>query len=134
MKGVMRSGNKGKLSPFEILERVGEVVYRLVLPSSLSSVHPMFHVSMLQRYILDESHMISIDLMELGPNLTYEEEPIVILDRQVRKLRTKEIALVKVQWRHQFEGEATWEIESVCRPATLIIFRLQVSSLFYVRG
>ncbi|XP_069151917.1 uncharacterized protein [Solanum lycopersicum] len=102
MKGVMRFGKKGKLSPrfigpFEILSRVGEVAYKLALPPSLSAVHPVFHVSMLRKYIPDESHVLSLDSVELGQDFTFEEEPIAILDRQIRKLRTKEIASVKVQ-------------------------------------
>ena len=101
MKGVMRFGKKGKLSPrfiepFEILSRVGEVAYKLALPPSLSAVHPVFHVSMLRKYIPDESHVLSLDSVELVPDLTFEEEPTTILDRQVRKLRTKEIASMKV--------------------------------------
>ena len=87
MKGVMRFGKKGKLSPgfigtFEILSRVGEVDYNLALSPSLSAVHPIFHVSMLQKYIPDEYHVISLDSVELGPDLTYEEEPIAILNRK----------------------------------------------------
>ncbi|XP_055826394.1 uncharacterized protein LOC129894772 [Solanum dulcamara] len=117
MKGVMRFGRKGKLSPrfigpFEILARVGEVAYRLALPPSLSTVHNVFHVSMLRKYVPDESHVLSLNSVELGPDLTFEEEPIAILDRQVRKLRTKEIASVKVQWKHRSVGEATWETEA----------------------
>ena len=71
------------------------MAYKLALPPSLSAVHPIFHVSMLQKCIPDESHVISLDSVELGPDLTFEEEPIAILDRQTRKLRTKEIASVK---------------------------------------
>jgi len=70
---------------------------------------------MLRKYISDESHVLSLDSVELGPDLTFEEEPIAILDRQVRKLRTKEIASVKVQWKHRSVGEATWETESDMR-------------------
>ena len=119
-EGVMRFGKKGKLSPrfigpFEILSRVGEVAYKLALPPSLSAVHPVFHVSMLRKYIPDESHVISLDSVELGPDLTFEEEPIAILDRQNRKLRTKEIASVKVQWKHRSVREATCETESDMR-------------------
>ena len=89
----------GKLSPrfigpFEILSRVGEVAYKLAFPPCLSAVHPIFHVSMLRKYITDESHVLSLDSVELGPDLEFEEEPIAILDRQIRKLRTKEIASV----------------------------------------
>ncbi|XP_055824282.1 uncharacterized protein LOC129892747 [Solanum dulcamara] len=114
MKGVMQFGKKGKLiprfiGPFEILARVGEVAHKLALPPSLSALHNVFHVSMLRKYVSDESHVLSLDSMELDPDLTFEEEPIAILDRQVRKFRTKEIASVKVQWKHRSIGEATWE-------------------------
>lgn len=117
MKGVMRFGKKGKLSPrfislFEILERVDKVAHRLALTPSLSSVHLVFHISMLWRYIMDNSQVISMDSIELGPNLTYEEEPTAIVDRQVQKLWTKEIALIKVYGQHGPEREATWEFES----------------------
>ncbi|XP_055823567.1 uncharacterized protein LOC129892053, partial [Solanum dulcamara] len=117
MKGVMRFGKKGKLSPrfvgpFEILRRVGGVAYKLALPPKLSAVHPVFHVSMLRKYIPDESHVISYDAVELSSDLTYEEEPTVILDRRLRRLRTKEVASVKVQWQHRPAEEATWELES----------------------
>ncbi|WMV22932.1 hypothetical protein MTR67_016317 [Solanum verrucosum] len=116
MKGVMRFGKKGKLSPrfigpYEILERMGDVAYKLALPPSLTVVHPVFHVSMLRKYVPDESHVISIESVELSPDLTFEDEPIAILDRRVRKLRTKDIVSVKVQWRHRSDKEATWESE-----------------------
>lgn len=78
---------------------------------SVSAVHPIFHVSMIQKYVSDESHIHFFYLVELGPYLSFEEEPIAILDRQVRKLRTKEIVSVKVQRKHHSVGEATWEIK-----------------------
>ncbi|KAK4727149.1 hypothetical protein R3W88_032066 [Solanum pinnatisectum] len=117
MKGVTRFEKKGKLSPrfigpFEILSRVGQVAYKLALPPSLSVVHPVFHVSMLRKYVPDESHVVFLDSVELGPDLSFEEKPIAILNKQVWKLRTKEIASVKVQWKHCSIGEATWETES----------------------
>ncbi|WMV59223.1 hypothetical protein MTR67_052608 [Solanum verrucosum] len=120
MKGVMRFGNKGKLSPrfigyFDILSRVGEVAYKLTLPPSLSVVHLMFHVSMLWKYVPDESHVLSLDSVELGLYLSFKEEPITIFDSQVRKLRTKEVASVKVQWKHRSVSKATWEIKSDMR-------------------
>ena len=112
MKGVMRFGKKVKLSPifigpFDILSREGEVANKLALRPSFSAVHPVIHVSMLQKYIPDESHVLSLDSVELSPDLTFEEEPIAILDRQVRKLRTKEIDSVKVQWKHRSAREET---------------------------
>ncbi|WMV08375.1 hypothetical protein MTR67_001760 [Solanum verrucosum] len=106
MKGVMRFGKKGKRSPryigpFEILECVGPIAYRLTLPPNLFSVHPIFHVSMLKRYHGDGDYIIKWDSTVLDKDLQYEEEPIAILDRDVRKLRTKEIKSVKVQWKHR---------------------------------
>ncbi|KAK4721250.1 hypothetical protein R3W88_011483 [Solanum pinnatisectum] len=102
MKGVMQFGKKGKLSPrfigpFEILRRVGEVAYKLALPPSLSTIHHIFLVSMLRKYIPDESHVLSLNSVEMGVDLTFEEDRIAILDRHVRKLRTKEIASVKIE-------------------------------------
>ena len=94
MKGVMRFGKRGELSPryigpFEILKRVEKVAYKLALPPGLSGVHPVFHVLMLKRYHGDGSYIIRWDLVLLDENLLHEEEPIAILDRDVRKLRSK---------------------------------------------
>ncbi|XP_070020350.1 uncharacterized protein [Nicotiana sylvestris] len=85
-----QSRKKGKLSPryirsFEILERVGEVAYRLALPPSLSAFHPVFHVSMLRKYYGDPSHVLDFISVQLDKDLTYEEEPVAILARQVRQ-------------------------------------------------
>jgi len=120
MKGVMRFGRKGKLSPryigpYEILDRIGSVAYKLALPPRLSAVHPVFHVSMLRRYVRDNSHKIQPEDVELDENLTYEEGPISILDRQMRQLRSKKIASVKVLWRNHPTEEATWESEADIR-------------------
>ncbi|CAM8931013.1 unnamed protein product [Rhodiola kirilowii] len=112
MKGVMRFGKKGKLSPryigpFEILERVGNVAYRLALPPTLSSVHPVFHISILRKYISDPSHVLEYEQLQVGDSLSYEEQPVAILDRQVKRLRSKDIASVKVLWKNHTEAEAT---------------------------
>ncbi|XP_070046745.1 uncharacterized protein [Nicotiana tomentosiformis] len=82
-KGVMRFGKKHKLrsryiGPFEIFERVGEVTYKLALPPSLSVVHSVFHVSMLQKYHGDPSHVLDFKSVQLDKDLTYEE-PVAIL-------------------------------------------------------
>ncbi|XP_070031873.1 uncharacterized protein [Nicotiana tomentosiformis] len=101
MKGIMRFGRKGKLSPryirpYPILERIGLVAYRLALPPELSSVHPVFHVSMMRQYFHDPSHVLDRQEVEVDGTLTYEEVPVAIVDRQVRRLRTKDVASVKV--------------------------------------
>ena len=105
MKGVMRFGKKKKLAPryigpFEILERVGIVAYQLAFPLNLSQVHPVFYVSMLKKYILDPSPVLQPQSIEVNEDLTYEEEPVVIVDYQVRQLRSKQIPMVKVLWRN----------------------------------
>src|SRR5262249_28320382 len=106
MKGVMRFGKKGKLTPkyigpFEVLERVGNVSYRLALPPRLGHVHLVFHISMLRKYVPDSSHELSIQDIEVEEDLTYVKIPLAIVDRQTRKLRNKEIKMVKVLWRNQ---------------------------------
>ena len=135
MKGVMRFGKRGKLSPryigpFEILQRVGAVAYRLALPPSLSGVHPVFHVSMLKKFHGDGNYIIRWDSVLLDENLSYEEEPVAILDRDVRKLRTKEIASVKVQWKNRPVEEATWETEADMRSKYPHLFADSANSLF----
>ena len=106
MKGVMRFGKRGKLSlryigPFEVLKCVGEVAYELALPPELSGVHPVFHVSMLKKYHGDGNYIIRWDSVLLDENLSYEEELVAILDREVCKLRSREIASIKVQWKNR---------------------------------
>ena len=116
MKGVMRFGKRGMLSPryigpFKVLERVGEVAYELALPPGLSGVHPVFYVSMLKRYHGDGNYIIRWDSVFLDENLSYEEESVAILDREVRKLRSMEIASINVQWKNRPVEESTWEKE-----------------------
>ncbi|KAL4034989.1 hypothetical protein IC575_003663 [Cucumis melo] len=120
MRGVLRFERKGKLSPrfvgpFEILERIGPVAYRLALPPSLSTVHDVFHVSMLRKYVPDPSHVVDYEPLEIDENLSYTEQPVEVLAREVKTLRNKEIPLVKVLWRNHRVEEATWEREDDMR-------------------
>ncbi|KAL2223980.1 UNVERIFIED_CONTAM: Transposon Tf2-12 polyprotein [Sesamum indicum] len=115
-RGILRFGKQGKLSPryigpYEIIERIGPLAYRLALPAELSQIHDVFHVSMLRRYRSDPSHIIQEPEIEISEELTYVEEPAEILDRNVRKLRNKDIPMVKVRWSHHSPREATWEVE-----------------------
>ena len=129
MKGVMRFGKKGNLAPryigpFEILERVGAVAYRLALSPDMLQVHPVFHVSMLRKYISDPSHVLQPQSVEVNDDLTYEEEPVAIVDYQVRQLRSKTIPMVKVLWRSNDVEEHTWETEAEMRAKYPYLFSL----------
>ncbi|KAL4038317.1 hypothetical protein IC575_001931 [Cucumis melo] len=120
MRGVVRFERRGKLSPcfvgpFEILERIGPVAYRLALPTSLSTVHDVFHISMLRKYVPDPSHVVDYEPLEIDENLSYTEQPVEVLAREVKTLRNKEIPLVKVLWRNHRVEEATWEREDDMR-------------------
>ncbi|XP_048502823.1 uncharacterized protein LOC125498625 [Beta vulgaris subsp. vulgaris] len=88
---------------------------KLAMPPELSRVHDVFHVSQLWRYRSDPSHVIPIESVSIEPNMTFEERPVQILDRQNRALRRKVIPLVKVLWRSQKYEEATWETEESMR-------------------
>ncbi|KAL6179189.1 hypothetical protein ACLB2K_050705 [Fragaria x ananassa] len=91
------------------VEQVGSLAYRLVLPPKLSRIHNVFHVSMLRKYIADPSHVLEEQPISLQKDLSYEEEPVQILDRKEQVLRNKSFLFVKVLWTsHQVE-EATWE-------------------------
>ena len=100
-KKVMRFGKRGKLSPrfigpYEVIEKVGPVAYKLALPLELEKIHNAFHVSMLRRYRSDPSHVVSSETIELRSNLTYEEDPVEILAQEVKELWKKQIPLAKV--------------------------------------
>nr|XP_016467191.1 PREDICTED: uncharacterized protein LOC107789839 [Nicotiana tabacum] len=108
----MRFRKKGTLSPwfiepFEVLRRVVRVDYQVALLPSLSRVHSVFHVSMLRRYYNDLSHVLDFRTIQLDVSPDYEEDPVAIVDRPVRELRSKRISTVKVQWRGQPIKEVT---------------------------
>ena len=100
-KKILHFGRNGKLSPrfigpYEILERIGPVVYRLALPLELAKLHDVFHVSMLRRYRSDPSHILPAQDIQVQEDFTFDEEPKAILDREIRQLRNKQVPLVKV--------------------------------------
>ena len=119
-RGVIRFGKRGKLSPryigpFEVLERVGAVAYRLALPLSLSSVDEVFHVSMLQKYTSDPTHIMDWGEFVVDADGTFKEGPMCIMDSREQVLRGKTVRLVNVLWQHQGVEEATWEREDTMR-------------------
>lgn len=113
MKGVIRLGKKDKYSPkyvgpYQNLHRMGQVDYKLELPQELEVVHPVFHVFMLRNCLGDPSCITLIEDVIITEDLSYEEVPVAILDCQVYKLQTKEVALVKVHSRNNSVEEMTW--------------------------
>ncbi|GKA66026.1 putative reverse transcriptase domain-containing protein [Tanacetum coccineum] len=119
-KGVVRFGKKGKLAPryvgpFEIIERVGPVAYRLKLPQELSCVHNTFHVSNLKKCLAEPDVQVPLDEIEIDENLRFVEEPIEIVERDVKKLKRRRIPLVKVRWNSRQGAEYTWEREDQFR-------------------
>ena len=120
MRGVIRFGKKGKLSPqyvgpFEIIECIGKVAYRLALLPTLSKLHDVFHMSMLKKYLHDPSHVLTYEFLDVDQKLTYEERPVKILDRKDKVLCNKIVPLVKVLCRKHAMEEATWETEEDIR-------------------
>jgi hypothetical protein len=87
IRGVMRFGKKGKLSPrfvrpFEITQRVGRLAYRIVLPLDLVRMHDIFHLSMLRKYIANPDVIVEYELLKIQEGLTYVEEPVKIVDKK----------------------------------------------------
>ncbi|GJS39619.1 putative reverse transcriptase domain-containing protein [Tanacetum coccineum] len=102
-KGVIRFGKRGNLNPryirqFKILKRVSPVAYTLELPEELSNVHSTFHVSNLKKCLSDESLVIPMKDLRLDDKLNFVEEPIEIMDREVKQLKQSRIPIVKVRW------------------------------------
>ncbi|GJR44966.1 putative reverse transcriptase domain-containing protein [Tanacetum coccineum] len=119
-KGVVRFGKRGKLNPryvgpFKVLEKVGEVAYKLELPEELSRVHNTFHVSNLKKCYADEPLAVPLDGLHFDDKLQFVEEPVEIVDREVKRLKQSRIPLVKVRWNSKRGPEFTWEREDQFR-------------------
>ncbi|GJR58185.1 hypothetical protein Tco_1500347 [Tanacetum coccineum] len=115
-KGVIRFGKRGKLSPryvgpFKIIERIGPVAYRLELPEKLHGIHNTFHVSNLKKCLADENLVIPLEEIQLDDKLHFIEEPVEIMDREVKQLKQSRIPIVKVRWNSRRGPEFTWERE-----------------------
>nr|GEW63666.1 putative reverse transcriptase domain-containing protein [Tanacetum cinerariifolium] len=112
-KGVVRFGKKGKLAPrfvrpFEIIEKVGSVAYRLDLPEELNGVHDTFHVSNLKKCLADPTLQVPLDEFRIDAKLNFVEEPMEILEREFKNLKRSRIAIVKVRWNSKRGPEFTW--------------------------
>nr|GEY73777.1 putative reverse transcriptase domain-containing protein [Tanacetum cinerariifolium] len=117
---VVRFGKLGKLNPryvgpFKVLERVGDVAYKLDLHKELSKVHNTFHVSNLKKCHVDEPLAVPLDGLHFDDKLHFVEEPVEIMDREVKRLKRSRIPLVKVQWNSKRGPAFTWEREDQFR-------------------
>ncbi|GJU82887.1 hypothetical protein Tco_1285252 [Tanacetum coccineum] len=115
-KGVIRFGKRGKLNPryigpFKIIAKVGTVAYDLELPEKLSRVHSTFHISKLKKCMADEPFAIPLDEIQIDEKLYFTEEPIKIMDHEVKRLKQSHIPIVKVRWKSRRGPKFTWERE-----------------------
>ncbi|GJV75471.1 putative reverse transcriptase domain-containing protein [Tanacetum coccineum] len=115
-KGVVHFGKRGKLNPryvgpFKVIERVGTVAYKLELPQQLSRVHNTFHVSNLKKCLSDESRVIPLEELRVDDMLHFVEEPIEVMDREIKQLKRSHIPIIKVKWNSKRCPEFTWERE-----------------------
>ena len=127
-RGVVRFGKREKLSlryigPFEVLERVGTVAYLLALPPSLSSVHAVFHVSMLRKHTPNPTHVVDWGELVVDVDGTFEEGPVRIVDSRDQVFQSKTMRLVKVLWQHHGIEETTWEHKGTMRANYPFLFK-----------
>ncbi|GJU84207.1 putative reverse transcriptase domain-containing protein [Tanacetum coccineum] len=113
-KGVVRFGKRGKLNPryvgpFKVIERVRTVAYKLELPQQLSRVHNTFHVSNLKKCLSDESLVIPLEELRVDDKLHFVEEPVEVMDREIKQLKRSRIPIIKVRWNSKRGPKFTWE-------------------------
>nr|GEV81087.1 putative reverse transcriptase domain-containing protein [Tanacetum cinerariifolium] len=132
-KGVVRFGKRGNLNPryvgpFRVLEKVGTVAYKLELPQELSRVHNTFHVSNLKKCYSDDPLTVPLDGLHIDDQLHFIEEPVEIMDREVKRLKRSRILIIKVRWNSKRGLEFTWEREDQFKQKYPHLFTNRASS------
>ena len=127
MRGIRRFNVKGKLAPryigpFRVQEKKGEVAYRLELPTDLSGVHDVFHVSQLKKCLRVPEEQAPLEGLDVQEDLTYIEQPVKILETSERVTRNRKIRMCRVQWSQHTEDEAIWEREDELMKTYLDLF------------
>nr|GEV49896.1 putative reverse transcriptase domain-containing protein [Tanacetum cinerariifolium] len=115
-EGVVRFGKRGKLNPryvgpFKVLAKLGKVVYRLEFPQEFSRVHHTFYVSNLKKCYAEEPLVMSLEGIHVDDKLQFVEEPVEIMEQEIKRLKRSRIPLVKVRWNSRRGPEFTWERE-----------------------
>ena len=128
-KGTVRFGKRGKLSPryvgpFTITQRVGSVAYKLDLPRDLRNVHNTFHVSNLKKCLAEGDLVVPLEELQVNDSLQIVEEPVEIIDQQLKQLKRSKIKLVKVRWNSKHGPETTWEREDFMKSKYPHLFKV----------
>ncbi|GJZ43067.1 putative reverse transcriptase domain-containing protein [Tanacetum coccineum] len=132
-KGVVRFGKRGKLNPryvgpFKVIAKVRKVAYRLKLPQELSRVHHTFHVSNLKKCYADEPLVMPLEGIHVDDKLHFVEEPVEIMEREVKRLKRSRIPLVKVRWNFRRGPKFTWKRKDSFKQKYPQLFTNQASS------
>jgi hypothetical protein len=121
IRGTRRFQVQGKLAPryigpYQVLDKVGAVAYRIKLPEEMSDIYPAFHVSQLRRCLKEpETQHVPVEVIDLQKDLQYQEIPVKIFDTVTKRTRNSEVQICRVQWSRHEEKEATWEREDALR-------------------